>query len=65
MTGLTLEFSPAEAGRPPAWHLLDGGGQRLAELQSVKFDLATADLPSFAGEYRSDELDSHIHRCGA
>lgn len=57
MMGLTLEFSPAEAGRPPAWHLLDGGGQRLAELQSVTFDLTTTDLPSFAGKYRSDELD--------
>ena len=27
------------------------------ELPLMKFDLPKADLPSFAGEYRSDELD--------
>lgn len=55
--GVTLEFSPAEAGRPRAWHIVDSGGQKLMELPSVKFDVSKADLPSFAGEYRSDELD--------
>jgi CubicO group peptidase (beta-lactamase class C family) len=55
--GFTIEFSPAEAGRPQAWHLLDGGGQRLMELPLVKFDVSKADLQSFAGAYRSEELD--------
>ena len=55
--GVTLEFSTAEAGRPQSWHIIDGGGQRLLELQSMKFYISKADLPSFAGEYRSDELD--------
>ena len=55
--GATLEFSPAEAGRPRAWHVIDGGGRRLLELQMVKFDMSKADLQSFTGEYRSDELD--------
>jgi CubicO group peptidase (beta-lactamase class C family) len=55
--GLTLEFSPAEAGRPQAWHVIDGGGRRLVELQLMKFDISKADLESFAGVYRSDELD--------
>ena len=55
--GTTFEFSPAEAGRPQAWHIIDGGGRRLLELPLVKFDVSKADLPSFAGEYRSDELD--------
>ena len=55
--GVTLEFSPAEAGRPQAWHVIDGGGQRLLELQLVKFEVSKVDLESFAGEYRSDELD--------
>ena len=54
--GATLEFSPAEAGRPRAWHVIDGGGRRLLELQMVKFDMSKADLQSFTGEYRSDEL---------
>ena len=57
VAGTPLEFSPAEAGRPQAWHVIDGGGRRLLELQSMKFDISKADLPSFAGEYRSDELD--------
>ncbi len=55
--GVTLEFSPAEAGRPQSWHLIDGGGRRLLELPLVKFEISKAALPSFAGEYRSDELD--------
>jgi len=55
--GATLEFSPAEAGRPQSWHVIDGAGRRLAELQLMKFDVPKTDLPSFAGEYRSDELD--------
>jgi hypothetical protein len=29
----------------------------MLELPSVKFDASKASLPSFAGEYRSDELD--------
>jgi beta-lactamase family protein len=55
--GATLEFSPAEAGRPQSWHLVDGEGRRLLELPLVKFESSKAALPSFAGEYRSDELD--------
>ena len=55
--GGTLEFAPAEAGRPQAWHVIDGGGQRLVELQWMKFDISKAGLQAFAGEYRSDELD--------
>lgn len=55
--GATLEFSPAEAARPQAWHLIDSGGRRLMELPLVKFDIPKADLQSFAGEYRSQELD--------
>ena len=55
--GATVEFSPAEAGRPRAWHVIDGEGQRLLELPELKFDVPKAALPSFAGEYRSDELD--------
>ena len=52
-----LEFAPAEAGRPRAWHLIDGEGRRLIELPLMKFDTSKADLESFAGHYRSDELD--------
>jgi CubicO group peptidase (beta-lactamase class C family) len=55
--GSTLEFSPAEAGRPQAWYVIDDGGQRLVELGLMKFDIPKADLESFTGEYRSDELD--------
>ena len=55
--GTTLEFSPAEAGRPQAWHIIDGEGRRLLELPLMKFDMSKADLGSFAGAYRSDELD--------
>ena len=55
--GATLEFSPAEAGRPRAWYVIDGDGRRLLELPLMKFDISEAALPSFAGEYRSDELD--------
>jgi hypothetical protein len=55
--GATLEFSPAEAARPQAWHVIDGGGQRLVELGLMKFDIPKPGLESFAGEYRSDELD--------
>jgi CubicO group peptidase (beta-lactamase class C family) len=57
LPGVTLEFSPAEAGRPRAWHIVDGGGQRLMELPLVTFDVSKANLTSFAGAYRSDELD--------
>ena len=57
VAGTTLEFSPADAGRPQAWHVIDGEGRRLLELQLMKFDMSKADLESFAGEYRSDELD--------
>jgi hypothetical protein len=57
IAGGTLEFSPAEAGQPQAWHFIDGGGRRLLELPLLKFDISKADLPSFAGEFRSDELD--------
>jgi CubicO group peptidase (beta-lactamase class C family) len=57
IAGATLEFSPAEAGRPQAWHMIDPGGQRLLELQSVKLDVSKADLQSLAGAYRSEELD--------
>ena len=42
--GTTLEFSPAEAGRPQAWHVIDGGGRRLMELPLMKFDIPKADL---------------------
>ena len=38
LPGATLEFSPAEAGRPRAWHSSDGGGQRVVELPSVEFE---------------------------
>ena len=57
VAGTPLEFSPAEAGRPQAWHVIDGGGHRLMELPLMKFDMPKADLAAFAGEYRSDELD--------
>ena len=57
LPGATLEFAPSEAGRPRAWHIVDGGGQRLMELPLVAFDVSKADLGSFAGAYRSDELD--------
>ena len=55
--GATLEFSPADAGRPQSWHVIDGEGRRLLELQLVRFDTSKTDLESFAGGYRSDELD--------
>ena len=55
--GTTFEFSPAEAGRPQAWHIIDGEGRRLLELPLMKFDMSKADLESFSGAYRSDELD--------
>lgn len=57
LPGATIEFSPAEGGRPRAWHVVDNGGQRLLELPSVAFQLPTADLRAFAGDYRSAELD--------
>jgi CubicO group peptidase (beta-lactamase class C family) len=57
LPGATLEFSPAEAGRARAWHIVDGGGQRLLELPSVTFDVPKAELGAFAGAYRSEELD--------
>jgi CubicO group peptidase (beta-lactamase class C family) len=57
VAGVTLEFSPAEAGRPQSWHIVDGGGQRLLELPLMTFAMAKADLSAFAGDYRSDELD--------
>jgi CubicO group peptidase (beta-lactamase class C family) len=55
--GFTLEFSPAAGGRPRSWHVLDGDGRRLAELPLVTFNMPKAELPAYAGEYRSDELD--------
>ncbi len=57
LSGVTLEFSPAEAGRPRVWHIVDGGGQRLMELALVTFDVSKAYLDAFAGAYRSEELD--------
>jgi hypothetical protein len=57
IAGTTLEFSSAEATRPQSWHVIDGTGRPVLELPLVKFDVAKTDLPSFAGEYRSDELD--------
>ena len=36
ISGATLEFSPAEAGRPQSWHVIDGAGRRLLELQLMK-----------------------------
>jgi len=57
VAGTPIEFSPADAGRPQAWHIIDGGGQRLLELPLVKLDVPRAALPSFTGEYRSEELD--------
>ncbi len=44
MPGVTFEFSPAEGGRPQAWHIVDGDGRRLLELPLVKFDMPKADL---------------------
>ena len=55
--GATLEFSPADAGRPQSWHVIDGAGRRLLELLLMTFDVPKMDLTSFAGKYRSDELD--------
>jgi CubicO group peptidase (beta-lactamase class C family) len=57
LAGATIEFAPAERGRPRAWHIVDGGGQRLMELPLVAFEVSKADLQSFTGEYRSEELD--------
>jgi CubicO group peptidase (beta-lactamase class C family) len=57
LPGAVLEFSPAEGKRPRAWHVVDGGGQRLMELPLVAHDVSTADLKAFAGTYRSEELD--------
>lgn len=55
--GATLEFSPAEGKRPRAWHIVDGGGQRLMEIPLVAHAVSAADLKAYAGTYRSDELD--------
>ena len=57
LAGATIEFAPAEGGRPRAWHIVDGGGQRLMELPLVSYDVSKRDLGPFAGAYRSDELD--------
>ena len=57
LAGATIEFAPAQAGRPRAWHIVDGEGQRLMELPLVSYDVSTRDLGPFAGAYRSDELD--------
>jgi hypothetical protein len=55
--GVTLEFSPADAGRTQSWHITDGEGRRLLELPLVRFDVSKKDLESFTGSFRSDELD--------
>jgi CubicO group peptidase (beta-lactamase class C family) len=54
---VTLEFAPAGAGRPRAWHVVDGTGQRLFALPEVSQKLASAELDSYAGRYRSEELN--------
>lgn len=55
--GGQLEFAPAGAGRPQAWHITDGDGRRLLEFPLMKYDVSKGDLTPYAGEYRSDELD--------
>jgi hypothetical protein len=55
--GGQLEFAPAEAGRPQAWHIVDGDGRRLLEFPLMKYAVSKADLTSYVGEYKSDELD--------
>jgi CubicO group peptidase (beta-lactamase class C family) len=57
VAGTPLEFLPAEAGRPQSWRVIDREGRPLLELPLMKFDISKADLPAFAGDYRSDELD--------
>lgn len=57
VAGITLEFSPAEGARPRSWYIVDGAGQRMLELPSVTFHVPKTALDSFAGAYRSDELD--------
>jgi CubicO group peptidase (beta-lactamase class C family) len=54
---VTLEFAPAEAGRPQAWHVVDPSGQRLFELPLVRQEVSPAELNEYAGSYRSDELN--------
>ena len=57
VAGATLEYSTPDGGRPRAWHLIDGEGRRLLELPLMTFAVSKAELPSFAGQYKSDDLD--------
>jgi CubicO group peptidase (beta-lactamase class C family) len=54
--GATLEFAMAEAGRPRAWHVIDGTGRRLFELPARELTTSAGDLQRYAGTYRSEEL---------
>jgi CubicO group peptidase (beta-lactamase class C family) len=54
---VTLEFAPAEAGRPRAWHVVDSAGQRLIALPLVSQEVTPAELDAYAGNYRSEELN--------
>jgi CubicO group peptidase (beta-lactamase class C family) len=49
-----LEFVPAAGGRPQEWHVGEGKDQGLWQL--VTFAPSAAEIRSYAGDYRSDEI---------
>jgi CubicO group peptidase (beta-lactamase class C family) len=53
---IPFEFVPGTAGKPRRWVVGAGKDQRVWEL--VTYTLPPAELRAFAGDYRSDELDS-------
>jgi len=56
-TTTAIEFAPAAAGRVQEWHVTNERRQ-LETLQLSSFVPSTMDLQSFAGEYRSPEIDA-------
>jgi CubicO group peptidase (beta-lactamase class C family) len=53
--GIPFEFVPTSAGKPKEWHVGEGKEQRVWTL--VTFAPSAADVRSYAGDYRSDELN--------
>ena len=51
---ILFEFIPATPGRPKGWHV--GEGKDAREWQLVTYAPAAADIRSYAGEFRSEEI---------
>jgi hypothetical protein len=54
--GVPFEFVPAGGGKLKEWHVGEGKEQRIWTL--VTFAPSAADVRSYAGDYRSDELNT-------